>query len=217
MATVLRTPEQAVSWAKAQSVKPSKNWHNLCLQFVRSCYGVAAKWPNAKQGWENAKQRTSTSNAASIPRGVPVWFKTKTVNWHVAISAGNGYCYSTDVGGSGKVGYIGINALCKAWGITLLGWSADVNGVTVYKAPTVPAFPQGLGPGKNKPSAIPLQRQLKKAGFMPNSVVENANYGPATQAAVAKFHNRNPGFRSPGKTYDPAIGPKGWKFLFTNW
>lgn len=212
-----RTPSEAISYAKTQASSPSKNWRNLCLQFVRTCYGVAAKYPNAKDGWSNAKKRTSTSDANSIPAGVPVWFRTSTSNWHVALSAGNGYCYSTDVGGSGKVGYIGINALCKAWGISLLGWSADINDVTVFTGPIVPPFPSGIGPNKNNPSAVRLQRQLKMAGLMASSVAESANYGPVTQSAVAKFHNAFPQYRSPGKTYDPAIGPKGWDFLFRNW
>lgn len=47
---------------------------------------------------------------------------------------------------------------------------------------------------------------------MASSVVENANYGPLTQAAVAKFHKANPQFAE--GTYDPVIGPKGWAFLF---
>ena len=92
---------------------------------------------------------------------------------------------------------------------------AEVNRIlgikTVAAAPT---FPTGIGPGRNKPSAVTLQRQLKRAGFMPSSVKENANYGPQTRAAVARFHNKHLQFRARGKDYDPAIGPKGWKFLF---
>ena len=85
-------------------------------------------------------------------------------------------------------------------------------------APTgagAPPFPTGLRPNRSTPSAIPLQRQLKKARFLAGSVPENANYGPATQRAVAAFHNANPQFRS--GSYDPAIGPKGWAFLFTHY
>lgn len=78
-----------------------------------------------------------------------------------------------------------------------------------------PSFPTGLRPNRSTPSAIPLQRQLKKAGFMPSSVAENANYGPATQKAVAAFHNRNTQFRT--SSYDIAIGPEGWAFLFTHY
>ncbi|MDT3395601.1 peptidoglycan-binding domain-containing protein [Streptomyces sp. B1866] len=79
---------------------------------------------------------------------------------------------------------------------------------------TPPTFPPGLGPNKAKPSARPLQRALKAAGYLPKSVQESDNYGPATQAAVARFHNAHPQYRAKGKPYDPAIGPHGWAHLF---
>lgn len=66
-------------------------------------------------------------------------------------------------------------------------------------------------PNSSSPSAVPLQKVLKKKGYMPSSVVENPNYGPKTQAAVAAFHKANPQFSDGG--YDPVIGPKGWAFL----
>ncbi len=63
------------------------------------------------------------------------------------------------------------------------------------------------------PSAIPLQKELKRVGFMPSSVVENANYGPKTQDAVAVFHNANPQFKDPNSTRDVTINRAGWDFL----
>lgn len=82
---------------------------------------------------------------------------------------------------------------------------------------TVPPYPVGIGPNKKNPSAVNLQRQLKKAGFMPSYVREHPNYGPRTQTAVAVFHNAHPQFRERGKTWDVTIGPKGWNYLFTRW
>lgn len=82
---------------------------------------------------------------------------------------------------------------------------------------TVPAFPKGLAPGKSNPSAVALQNQLMKAGFLAKNTKTNANYGPKTQAAVIAFHKKYPQFRSAGKVSDPAIGPKGWKYLFETW
>lgn len=133
-----RTGAQAIAWAKAQSTKPSRSWHNLCLMFVRSCFGVAAKYGSARLAWQGAKRRHETTDAGSIPAGVPVFWRTGTVNWHVAISAGDGYCWSSDIGGKGKVGRIGIAALSRAWGATLLGWTEDLNGVRVYTPPAKP-------------------------------------------------------------------------------
>lgn len=90
-------------------------------------------------------------------------------------------------------------------------------GSTSASTSKVPPFPKGLRPGSSNPSAIPLQRQLKKAGFMSKSVKESANYGPRTMESVARFHNKHKQFRSTGVTSDPAIGPKGWAFLFANY
>ncbi|MET8399567.1 N-acetylmuramoyl-L-alanine amidase [Streptomyces sp900116325] len=79
---------------------------------------------------------------------------------------------------------------------------------------TPPKFPAGLAPGRKAPSAKPLQRALKAAGYMSKGIVEADTYGPATQAAVARFHNAHTAYRAAGRTYDPAIGPKGWAALF---
>ncbi|MEV4036364.1 N-acetylmuramoyl-L-alanine amidase [Streptomyces umbrinus] len=76
-----------------------------------------------------------------------------------------------------------------------------------------PKFPTGLAPNKATPSAKSLQRALKAAGFLAKSVAEADSYGPATQSAVAKFHNDHPTYRAAGTSHDPAIGPKGWAAL----
>jgi hypothetical protein len=78
---------------------------------------------------------------------------------------------------------------------------------------TPPKFPAGLAPGRTKPSARSLQRALKTARYLTKSVPEADNYGPQTQAAVARFHNAHPTYRAKGKTHDPAIGPRGWAAL----
>ena len=149
----------------------NENWHNLCLKFVRTCYGVKAKEPNAKKAWENARFKHSTTNAKAIPAGVPVFWKTRTVNWHVAISIGDGKCISTDIFRRGKPDIVGIDTLSKAWGATLLGWTEDVNGVRVYEKPkvTTPAKPKPkpkvTTPAKPKP-------KLKATGVIAQEVIK---------------------------------------------
>lgn len=79
-----------------------------------------------------------------------------------------------------------------------------------------PAFPAGLAPGKSKPSAVPLQKALRAAGFLTIADKDLADtYGPRTQAAVGKFFAAHPQFRDKGKPKDVAIGPQGWAYLFT--
>ncbi|MFD3902963.1 N-acetylmuramoyl-L-alanine amidase [Streptomyces sp. CB04723] len=78
-----------------------------------------------------------------------------------------------------------------------------------------PVFPKGLAPGRKAPSARGLQRALKAAGYMSRNIPEADSYGPATQAATARFHQAHPAYRAAGKHYDPAIGPRGWAALHT--
>ncbi|MCP9207800.1 N-acetylmuramoyl-L-alanine amidase [Streptomyces sp. NEAU-Y11] len=78
-----------------------------------------------------------------------------------------------------------------------------------------PAFPTGLKPNSSTPSAKSLQRALKAAGFMNKSVPESDNYGPKTQEGVGLFLRKYPRYASQGSTWDVAIGPKGWAYLFT--
>ena len=219
MAKNIRTGAAAIAWGKNEIKNPSRNWNALCLMFVRRCFNVAAKYPDARTAWANAKKKHKTSDPSSIPSGVPVFFDT-TSKWdHVVLSIGGGKCISTDALRKGKPDIVSIASLAKSWG-PLLGWSEDVNGVTVYKAPAkplVPSFPKGLGPGKSNPSARTLQKQLKKAGFMPKDAAEADNYGPKTRTAVAKFHNKHPQFKTEGVSKDVKIDPKGWAFLFSNY
>lgn len=76
-----------------------------------------------------------------------------------------------------------------------------------------PPFPEGLRPNSSNPSARELQSALKVTGFMDLDVPLSDNYGPITQAAVARFYNANPDIRV--STWDIAIGPLGWTRLFT--
>lgn len=78
--------------------------------------------------------------------------------------------------------------------------------------PKAPAFPAGIAPNKSTPSAKTLQQLLKDTGWLDKSVPLADNYGPKTQAAVAGFNQKH-GLNDRGRTYDPAIGPKGWALL----
>ena len=82
-----------------------------------------------------------------------------------------------------------------------------------YAVYNPPPFPIGLAPDKSMPSARGLQKVLKINGFLSTAIAYSDNYGPATQKAVAAFHNRYTDYRDPNKTYDPAIGPAGWDKL----
>jgi GH25 family lysozyme M1 (1,4-beta-N-acetylmuramidase) len=107
--------------------------------------------------------------------------------------------------------------LCYMSAAALRTWAAGGTAPSKPTAPkpyTPPPFPKGLAPGKSTPSAVALQRAAKAAGYMPKSVKESPHYGPATKAAVIRFHTAHPQYRAAGVSKDPAIGPRGWAALF---
>lgn len=108
--------------------------------------------------------------------------------------------------GSTPTGYVRPAPFVPASGSTSGGGTGTSTGSTG----TSTGLPT---PNHSSPSAVPLQKELKRTGFMAKSVVENPNYGPLTQAAVAKFHDKYPQFKWAGVTRDVTIGPKGYAFL----
>lgn len=132
----MRGPKLAQSWARDQIARPSQDWTRLCLRFVREAFGLPAVFPDAGQAWDNAKVKHPTTDADSIPAGVPVFWELPSVADHVAFAIGGGLCISTDAKRRGKPDVVTIDSITTSWGATLLGWTEDLNGFTVYrKAP----------------------------------------------------------------------------------
>lgn len=106
----------------------------MCEKFVRTCFGLPARYPSARQAWEATTRRRS----GEAPAGVPVfWDITTGVNKnfdHVAISVGGGACISTSAGPGRTVARVGIADLTKRWGMIYRGWSEDYHGVMVHQA-----------------------------------------------------------------------------------
>lgn len=122
------------------NVSPSTGW---CLKAVRTCYGVDAldftpndgKSPWAVEAYEGAENQHPTKNPADIPRGVPVFWSKDGRPGHIAIATGNGNCYSTDISRPGYFDEVPISRISTTWGMTLLGWTEDLNRVRVYEPP----------------------------------------------------------------------------------
>lgn len=134
----VRTPSAAVAWAKKQTT----GYAGLCLVFVRSAYGIGAKYPSAADAWAHASKRHVTSSLAGVPIGAPVYFHTPATPYgHVAIYLG-GRQFRTNYSAKGTVvtATLGAGALA---GMTVLGWAEDINGVTI----------PGLSPAKSKTTA----------------------------------------------------------------
>ena len=125
-----RTPSQAVAYANRQG-----RWKSgMCLQFVRTCFGVGSRYGSASIGWRNTKYR----HTSVPPPGVPVWWTGGSRGFgHIAISVGGGYVRSTDFPGAGGVGKVAIRTLTRRWRQTYRGWSEDINGVRVWRPTAV--------------------------------------------------------------------------------
>lgn len=105
----------------------------FCLREVRECFGVGPKALDAAQAWRDAKHQHPETNPARIPRGAPVfWTGGSGGHGHVAIATGSGECWSTDLKRPGYFDKVRIDAVASAWGLTLVGWTEDLNGVRVW-------------------------------------------------------------------------------------
>ncbi|MEX1655505.1 CHAP domain-containing protein [Streptomyces pseudovenezuelae] len=80
-------------------------------------------------------------------------------------------------------------------------------------ASKIVALDPAVKPGARHAQVKDLQRFLVKAGYGPIPGAYTTYYGPETQKAVARFHNKNPHLKSAGVSYDPVIGRSGFKEL----
>lgn len=119
----------AIEWAAARI--GTSGWHNMCLSFVRQAFGAPGGVYDAKTSWYGTRNKYST--AGGIPAGVPVFWTTGD-NGHVVISTGNGGAISTDHPVYDQPGKTTISSVSSWLGASPAGWSADINGKSVYPA-----------------------------------------------------------------------------------
>ena len=108
--------------------------------------------------WANKQKSIQTS---APPAGVPVFYAGSTKNkyGHVAVSAGGGYVYSTDV--DGKVAKVPYNKLWGGKGSgTYLGWTGAIQSTRGGKATRIGYDPKSVGKApkvtvKSIPAASP--------------------------------------------------------------
>ena len=123
-------------FAQREHKRRSRDWSGWCLVFVRSCFGVAARYPSATSAWQHAEHRHRTTDPDAIPRGVPVFWTGGSQGFgHVALSRGDGTCWTTDLIRPGHVDVAPIAEVQRRWGMPLVGWTEDINGVRVWSPP----------------------------------------------------------------------------------
>lgn len=138
-------------YAQAQHERRSRDWTGWCLVFVRSAFGVPAQQPDAASAWANAERKHPVTSGSQVPRGVPVfWTGGSHGHGHIALSRGDGSVWTTDFVREGQVDVARIDDITRGWGLTLAGWTEDLNGVTVW---TPPKPPKPVKPLKKTPGA----------------------------------------------------------------
>ncbi len=195
-----RTPAQALAWAQSNTTWP----YGQCLGWVRSCYGAGSYYSSAAVAYAAARYKHTTFPP---PPGVPLWWTGGSHGYgHVAISAGDGYCYSTDILHTGHVNRIPIELVHSAWGQTYRGWSEDINGVHVYVPSATPSVPgvdlsnvlaafhadpsRAQGSGTHESDVYRVEAALKAEGLLSSSYASDGYAGTSTKTAYQAWQRR---------------------------
>lgn len=179
----MRTGEDAIAWGRNQITNPSQDWTRMCLKFVRSCYGIPAKYADAGKAWDNAKMRHRNADPFAAPRGAPVFFETPGTADHIVLGLGKGLCLTNDWSAPGKISVARIADIATHWRAPLLGWSEDLNGVVVFKPPAPPAKPL---PPKESPMLTHIRNQwndFRRVEMTDLDALIKAGHQPDAQAA----------------------------------
>jgi hypothetical protein len=123
---------RAIARARTESRRGPLLEVGMCLENVRDCYDIGPGAPTAIAAWERAAHKHPTSNPATIPRGYPImWSGGSRGAGHIAIGAGHGWCWSTDIARPGRFDRVPVARVHTQWGLTLEGWTQDLNGVSI--------------------------------------------------------------------------------------
>lgn len=135
-----RTVEEAIAYCASHLTTTPDG----CQMECRTAYGVPSNGtPSAAADWKASKYKHATTDPMAIPRGALVrWTGGSHGYGHVAIAVGNGMCWSTDLPVRGRRGLVAIDSVHKAWGLSLVGWTEDIDGVRVWSPPPAPAPPR---------------------------------------------------------------------------
>ena len=112
----------------------------MCLQYVRQNFDIAPLYASAIDAWNAcASPHPGDRNP---PAHVPAWFLSPSIYDHVAHHAGGG-AYVTTFNDDVRFypGPNGIDAICRDFDASWLGWGEDINGVRVYVPHTPPQPP----------------------------------------------------------------------------
>jgi hypothetical protein len=156
-----RTPAQAAAACARQSTRGPSFGIGECKLRVRLAYNVPSDGsPSAAVAWTRTQYRHPVpADLASIPDGALLWWTGGSHGFgHVAIKWGTvrgadgrfaAACWSTDLRRAGRFDRVPVADVHARWGLTLAGWSEDIDGVrvltpvTATDAPKMPPLPAG--------------------------------------------------------------------------
>lgn len=121
--------------AQHESLHPTQNWHDRCLVFVRTMFGIAAdgREPTAYSSWIEAggSKGVNTHTKLAAPANVPVYYKGSNPAGHIALSAGHGMVWSSDIIRDGKIDLTSSQHIEAKWGMKYLGWAEVLESVRI--------------------------------------------------------------------------------------
>lgn len=194
-----RSPKDAVAWAKGQHQDPSRSWLGMCQMFVRMSYDVGPGFRTATAAWDGANERHPLTDGNRAPRGVPFYWKGGSRGYgHVALTVGNGLCWTNDARRSGKIDLVRINDITRQWGQQPVGWAQDINNVHIWSFPTVdlsdlvaaaemdPARRTGGTTAGAAADVVRFERALAARGYL-NPAYVDGSYGTKTIEAMHRY------------------------------
>lgn len=198
---MVATPAEAL--AKSRAI--TRGYGNMCLQFVRVCYGIGARYPSAISAWNNAttKHTRSGTDLSGMPLGAPIFFAPNGSPYgHVAVYAGNGMMRTTN-----SATNLIHTAQVSRWvasGYRLLGWTEDLNGVKIRGLAPVSA-----GAAPRAGNTLPLLRRGSTGPYVKLwqqvlGVGADGSFGPRTDEATRAWQ------RAHGLAADGLVGPGTW-------
>jgi len=112
----LNTPAQALAFAQSHKTWPM----DMCDYFVAACYGLTASGYNTALDHWNASTQRHPGDTNAPAGALQFWGGGQG---HVALSAGGGLIWSTDISGNGTVSLVAATQIATKWGKPYLGWT----------------------------------------------------------------------------------------------
>lgn len=161
------------TWQEAlQNASKTKTWRvGYCDNFVANMWGFSSSGYNdAVSNWDASPVKNPGSTLA--PAGTLVYWGGGY--GHVALSAGDGTVFSTDIGGPGTVTRVPISEITNKWNKPYLGWAAPY-----FQGQT----PNSFGPIASDPAG---KTEIDKIIGDIGSIITNP-LGTVEQAASSVF------------------------------